>query len=103
VGKGRARGNGGVGGKQVKMAIMLIAILCTINQLSCIYVNVLLPAKQFSSLASWLAVLRLSEYVETFQLHGFTTLDKLHNLWDVELTSVSVCYYLNYTLIAYSF
>ena len=46
-------------------------------------------AKQFDSIRSWLRSLHLSEYVDTFQTHGFTTLERLHNLWDVELTSVS--------------
>ena len=46
-------------------------------------------AKQFDSIRSWLRSLRLSEYVDTFHTHGFTTLERLHNLWDVELTSVS--------------
>jgi len=45
-------------------------------------------AKQFESIRPWLRSLHLSEYVDTFQTHGFTTLERLHNLWDVELTSV---------------
>jgi len=50
-------------------------------------------AKQFDSVRSWLRSLRLTEYVDTFQIHGFTMLERLHNLWDVELTSVcSLCF-----------
>jgi SAM domain (Sterile alpha motif) len=45
-------------------------------------------ATRFDGLVPWLTALRLSEYIETFQLHGFTSTERLHNLWDVELTSV---------------
>jgi len=54
-------------------------------------------AKQFDSVRSWLRSLRLTEYVDAFQIHGFTTLERLHNLWDVELTSVCILYLIQFS------
>ena len=41
------------------------------------------------SLKEWLELLCLSEYFDVFQHNGFTSMDRIHMLWEVELTSVS--------------
>lgn len=40
------------------------------------------------SLKEWLELLCLSEYFDVFQHNGFTSMDRIHMLWEVELTSV---------------
>lgn len=41
------------------------------------------------SLKDWLELLCLSEYFDVFQHNGFTSMERIHMLWEVELTSVS--------------
>ena len=41
------------------------------------------------SLEDWLELLSLSEYYDVFQHNGFTYMERIHRLWEVELTSVS--------------
>ena len=43
------------------------------------------------SLDDWLELLCLSEYFDVFQHNGFTSMERIHMLWEVELTSVSYC------------
>ncbi|KAL9955552.1 hypothetical protein ACROYT_G036890 [Oculina patagonica] len=40
------------------------------------------------SLEDWLNLLCLSEYFDVFQHNGFTSMERIHMLWEVELTSV---------------
>ncbi|RMX60043.1 hypothetical protein pdam_00004489 [Pocillopora damicornis] len=40
------------------------------------------------SLEDWLELLSLSEYYDVFQHNGFTYMERIHRLWEVELTSV---------------
>ena len=41
------------------------------------------------SLEDWLELIRLPEYFDVFQHNGFTSMDRVHMLWELELTSVS--------------
>ena len=40
-------------------------------------------------LKDWLELLCLPEYFDVFQHNGFTSMERIHMLWEVELTSVS--------------
>lgn len=40
-------------------------------------------------LEDWLELLCLPEYFDVFQHNGFTSMERIHMLWEVELTSVS--------------
>ena len=42
------------------------------------------------TVADWLESIGLPEYLEVFQHNGFTTLQRVRMLWEVELTSVSL-------------
>ena len=41
------------------------------------------------TLKGWLEWICLPEYFDVFQHNGFTSMDRIHILWEVELTSVS--------------
>ena len=41
------------------------------------------------SLTDWLKLICLLEYFPVFQQNGFDSMERLHMLWEVELTSVS--------------
>ena len=41
------------------------------------------------SLKDWLELICLSEYFDVFYHNGFNSMERLHMLWEVELTSVS--------------
>ena len=40
-------------------------------------------------LEDWLELLCLPEYFDVFQHNGFTSMERIHMLWEVELSSVS--------------
>ena len=42
-----------------------------------------------STVEEWLGLLYLSEYLSIFVHHGYTTMDRVKQIWEVELTSVS--------------
>jgi len=42
------------------------------------------------SVAKWLESLRLCGYLETFLVNNFTTMDRVRNIWELELNSVRV-------------
>ena len=41
------------------------------------------------SVQAWLESLRLSEYLDTFHVNNFTSMDRVRNIWELELNSVS--------------
>ncbi len=41
------------------------------------------------SVEEWLQSLRLSEYLDTFLSHNYNTMDRVRNIWELELNSVS--------------
>ena len=43
------------------------------------------------SLEDWLQLICLREYFDVFQHNGYTSMDRIHMLWEVELTSVGYC------------
>ena len=36
----------------------------------------------------WLDTLQLPEYLQTFRMNGFHTVDRVQNVWELELNSV---------------
>lgn len=47
------------------------------------------PTNMPSSVEDWLSSLRLSEYTDAFKSHGYTSMDRVRKLWELELATVS--------------
>ena len=43
-----------------------------------------------SSVEQWLQSLHLSDYLDTFHANNFTSMDRIRNIWELELNSVSL-------------
>ncbi|XP_064602362.1 ankyrin repeat and SAM domain-containing protein 1A-like isoform X2 [Liolophura sinensis] len=46
------------------------------------------PTHMPSSVENWLSSLRLSEYTDAFKSHGYTSMDRVRKLWELELATV---------------